>query len=433
MKFTLEKFYKSYMLDLAKVLFPLNRSLTGDGNRKTLKILKEKNSNLVMKSVKSGTKVFDWKIPNEWKIEDAFIQDIDTKKKYAEFKKNNLHVVGYSSSINKIIKLNKLKKKIYTDEKNSRAIPYVTSYYKKDWGFCMSKSQLKNLKKKKYRAVIKSKFLRGKMDYGEYLIKGKSKKELFISTYICHPSMANNELSGPVISSALMDYVNKFYKKPNYSYRFIFVPETIGSIFYINKNLKNLKKNMLAGFVINCAGDDRSYSFVHTPNKDTLADLIMESSFLNLKKKKIYSFKDRSSDERQYCSPGVELPVCSFSRSKAGSKFFPEYHTSLDNFNVVTKEGLFGSFKIFKRIIDCFENSLFPISTFKCEPFLSKRNLYPHISKKTNYSQKTKNITDIIAYSNGTRSIFEISKILNLDLVTILHYIDLLKKKKLIK
>ena len=188
--------------------------------------------------------------------------------------------------------------------------------------------------------------------------------------------MANNELSGPVINSALINYINDL-KNRKYSYRFVFVPETIGSIAYINKNLKNMKNNLLAGFVINCAGDERDYSFVHTPEKNTFADEIMKSSFNGLKKTTIYDFKDRSSDERQYCSPGVELPVCSFSRSKAGSKTFPEYHTHLDNFSVVTQKGLEGSFEIFKNIIDVFEISAFPNSKNKCEPFLTKRNLYP--------------------------------------------------------
>ena len=171
--------------------------------------------------------------------------------------------------------------------------------------------------------------------------------------------MVNNELSGPVISTALIKYLSSL-KNRKFSYRFVFVPETIGSIAYINKNLKKLKNNMISGFVINCAGDSRDYSYTQTPNKDTFADQIMKSSFIGLKKKSIYEFKDRSSDERQYCSPGVELPVCSFSRSKAGSKTFPEYHTSHDNFNLVSKKGLEGSFTIFKTIIDAFELNLFP-------------------------------------------------------------------------
>ena len=212
----------------------------------------------------------------------------------------------------------------------------------------------------------------------------------------------------------------------------MFVPETIGSIAYINKNLKELKRYMLAGFVINCAGDNRDYSFVQTPEKNTFADEIMKSSFIGLKKKSIYEFKDRSSDERQYCSPGVELPVCSFSRSKAGSKTFPEYHTSLDNFDLVNQNGLEGSFEILKNVIDSLEICAYPKAKNKCEPFLTKKNMYPTISKKNNIEKNLKNILDILAYSNGKRSIFEISIILNLKLKTSLDIIKELKTYKLI-
>ena len=418
------------MVDLAKQLYPINRSITGKGLRKTLDLIKKKIP-LKKNYFKSGKKVFDWVIPKEWDIKKAYILDLKNKKKYADFNKNNLHIVGYSSPINKIISTDELKKNIYTDKKNKNAIPYVTSYYKKTWGFCMSQNQLKKIKNKKYRVVIDSSFKNGVMNYGETLFSGKSKKEFFFSTYICHPSMVNNELSGPVINTALIDYV-KSLKNKRYSYRFVFVPETIGSIAYINKNLKKLKKNMLAGFIINCAGDDRDYSFVQTPQKNTFADEIMNSSFIGLKRKSIYEFKDRASDERQYCSPGVELPVCSFSRSKAGSKTFPEYHTSLDNFSLVNQKGLEGSFEKFKNIIDALERHAFPKAIHKCEPFLTKRKMYPTISKKDHIENDLKNLLDILAYSNGRRSIFQISIILNLDLKTCLNILEKLKSNNLI-
>ena len=422
-------FYGNMMINLAKKLYPINRSITGKGVRASLDLIK-KIIPLQKKYFKSGKKVFDWVIPQEWDISEAYILDLKNKKKIINFKKNNLHIVGYSHAVNKIITLSELKKHIHTFKKNKNAIPYVTSYYKKTWGFCMSQNQLKKIQKKRYRVVIKSSFKKGVMNYGETLFKGKYKKEIFFSTYICHPSMANNELSGPVINTALIDYV-KNLKNRRYSYRFVFVPETIGSIAYINQNLKKLQKNMLAGFIINCAGDDRDYSFVQTPQKNTFTDEIMRSSFIGFKKKSIYEFKNRASDERQYCSPGVELPVCSFSRSKAGSKTFPEYHTSLDNFNLVNQKGLEGSFEVFKNIIDGLELSAFPRAKNKCEPFLTKRKMYPSISK--GYLEKDlKNLLDILAYSNGKRSIFQISLILNLDLKICLSIIKKLIANNLI-
>ena len=423
-------FYGKMMIDMAKELYPINRSITGEGLRKTLGLIKKKVP-LKTKFFKSGKKVFDWTIPKEWHIKNAYILDLKNKKKYANFDKNNLHIVGYSQPINKIVSINQLKKHIHIDKKNKTAIPYVTSYYKKTWGFCLSQNELKNIRNQKYRVVIDSYFKNGVMNYGELLLKGKLKKEILFSTYICHPSMANNELSGPVINTALINYVNNL-KNKKYSYRFIFVPETIGSIAYINKNLKKLKSKMLAGFIIHCAGDDRKYSFVQTPQKNTFADTVMKSSFIGLKKQKIYEFKDRSSDERQYCSPGVELPVCSYSRSKAGDKDFPEYHTSLDNFNVVNQRGLEGSFEIFKNVIDALELNSFPKSKNKCEPFLTKKKIYPTISTKNHIKKDLKNLLNVLAYSNGKRSVFEISIILNLELKTCLDVLKRLKKNNLI-
>ena len=423
-------FHGKMMIDMAKDLYPIDRSITGEGVRKTLNLIKKKVP-LKNKFFKTGKKVFDWIIPNEWNIKKAYILDLKNKKKHANFNENNLHVVGYSQPINKTISLNELKKHIHVDKKNKNAIPYVTSYYKKTWGFCLSQNQLKSLVNKKYKIVIDSSFKKGVMDYGETVLKGKSEKEILFSCYICHPSMANNELSGPVISAALIKYLDNL-KNKKYSYRFVFVPETIGSIAYINKNFKKLKKNVLAGFIINCAGDTRDYSFVQTPEKNTFADEIMNSSFIGLKKKSIYEFKDRSSDERQYCHAGVELPVCSYSRSKAGSKTYPEYHTSLDDFSVVTKKGLEGSFEIFKNIIDALELAPFPKAKNKCEPFLTKKNLYPTLSTKSHIDYELKNLLDFLAYSNGKRSVFQISNILNLELRSCLKILKKLKIHNLI-
>lgn len=423
-------FYGKMMFDMAKDLYPIDRSITGEGVRKTLNLIKKKVP-LKNKFFKTGKKVFDWIIPKEWNIKKAYILDLKSKKKFANFNENNLHVIGYSQPINKTISIGELKKHIHIDKKNKNAIPYVTSYYKKTWGFCLSQNQLKNLINKKYKIVIDSSFKNGAMDYGETALKGKSEKEIFFSCYICHPSMANNELSGPVISAALIHYLNNL-KNKKYSYRFVFVPETIGSIAYINKNLRKLKKNVKAGFIINCAGDTRDYSFVQTPQKNTFADEIMNSSFVGLKKKSIYEFKDRSSDERQYCHAGVELPVCSYSRSKAGSKTYPEYHTSLDDFSVLTKKGLEGSFEIFKNIIDALELAAFPKAKNKCEPFLTKKNLYPTLSTKSHIDNDLKNLLDFLAYSNGKRSVFQISNILNLKLKSCIEILEKLKKHNLI-
>ena len=242
--------------------------------------------------------------------------------------------------------------------------------------------------------------------------------------------MANNELSGPVLLNALMLYVKDKYPKNNYTYKFVLLPETIGSIAYISKFRKILKKNVICGFVLTCVGDERAYSFVNTPNENTLADEAILSSLFNKKNFKRYSFKDRGSDERQYCYPGVDLPVCSFSRSKE----YPEYHTDKDNFNVVTQKGLDGSFEAMKDIIDAFELGPYPQNTKICEPQLGKRNLYTsHISQKGIYKEEMYTRKNLLAYSDGKRSLFEICNLLKIPLKKIIGQYNILKKNKLLK
>jgi len=259
--------------DLAKQLWPINRSITGEGVVNTLKILKRIVPDLEIKSIKSGTKVFDWTIPDEWVIQNAWVKD-PSGKKIIDFKVNNLHLVGYSTPVNQTVSLENLNKHLHSSKEQPNAIPYVTSYYNKNWGFCIKHNLRKKLKKGKYKVFIDSKFKsNGKLTYGEILIPGKSKKEIFLSTYICHPSMANNELSGPCVTIFLANWI-KCLKKKKFSYRIIFVPETIGSIAYISKNLKKMKKNINAGYNICCIGDNRSYSYLSSRNSNTISDQV---------------------------------------------------------------------------------------------------------------------------------------------------------------
>ena len=226
-------------------LFPIYRTITGLGIKKTLEYFEKINPELKRIKFKSGTKVFDWRIPNEWKIEDAFIQHVKSGKKFAEFNKNNLHVVGYSTPMNTIMDKKKLMKYLHTSKKRKKAIPYVTSYYKKNWGFCISENQIKKLPPGKYKVYINSNLHKGHMDISHALLKGKSKKEILFTSYCCHPSMANNELSGPVLLNGIMKYLKRNYRKRNYSYRFILGPETIGPIAYLSKYEDILKKMLL--------------------------------------------------------------------------------------------------------------------------------------------------------------------------------------------
>ena len=425
--------YKMY--EWIKDLFPICRSITGKGVRETLYYFKKQVPNLKIKSIKSGSKVFDWKVPDEWIIKDAYIKD-QKGKKIVDFKKNNLHVVGYSKYIKGWIKYKDLLKKLYYLKGQPKAIPYITTYYKRDWGFCLPYNIKKKLKKKKHFVLIDSKFIKGKLNYGEIYIKGKSKKEIFLSTYICHPSMANNELSGPVVTIGLAKWL-KSLKNRKYSYRIVLAPETIGSLVYLKRNLKKLKKNVIAAFNINCVGDNRTFSFLPSRNGNTLADnaaiYALKNIYPNFKK---YSFMDRGSDERQYCSPNVDLPMVSIMRSKYGT--YPEYHTSLDNLGVVSPEGLEGAFKAISEAIKFIEINKKYKSNFVGEPFLSKRNMYPSkgmsiIGKsKKNLDQNIFNILNFIAYSDGKNDLISISEKMNLPVIKVSKIAEKLIKKKLI-
>jgi aminopeptidase-like protein len=426
------RMYK-WMIDL----FPLCRSLTGKGVDQTLDYIKNKiGIKIKIINFKSGKKVYDWVVPKVWNITDGYIQNLQGKK-IIQFKKNNLHVVGYSTKINKVISKNELFKHIFTQPNQPKLIPYVTSYYKKNWGFCVSENFKKKLKDKKYKAFINSSHENGNLKIAETLIKGNKKSEIFFSTYFCHPSMANDNLSGVVVQSSLIKYIYQKYKKPNFSYRFIFIPETIGSIAYLSKNLKKLKKNIIAGFNLSCVGDDRCYSHVESRNGNNLADQALESALINKKNKKKYTFLYRGSDERQYCAPGIDLPVCGFSRSKFGE--YKEYHTSADNLKIISEKSLNNSLNVLKSIVDAFELSLYPKTNIKGEPQLSKYNLYPTISqkgitKKDNFSkQEFINRCNVIAYSDGRKNIFEISKITNIPLRDLIKEIKILKENKILK
>ena len=418
-------------LTLGKKLWPLNRSITGNGVNQTLKILKSYNNKLKIIKFKSGKKVFDWTIPNEWEVHEAWIKD-ENGKKIINFEDNNLHLVGYSSPIKKKLLLKQFKDKLHFHKKQPDAIPYVTSYYKKDWGFCLTYKQLKKMdNKKKYEIFINSKLKKGFLNCAEIYLPGRSKKEILFSTYICHPSMANNELSGPILSIFLSQWL-KSKKNRKWSYRFIFVPETIGSIAYLSKNFQKLKKNVIGGYVLTCLGDERSYSFLPSKFKYSISDKIARHVLKkNVKSYEEYSWLESRSDEIQFCSPGIDLPIASLMRTKYGE--YPEYHTSLDTFGkVVTLNGLKGSLKLLKKIVNEFEISNFPIANFKCEPQLGKKGLYPNLSKKNTIKLDTRLIQYFLSYSDGQNSIIDIAKKCKVPYSKILKIEKILKKKKLI-
>jgi aminopeptidase-like protein len=416
--------------DFAVQLWPLNRSLTGEGVRETLSKIRNHLPKMVVNSISSGTKVFDWTIPKEWHVNEAYIVKPNGEK-ICDFSKNNLHLLGYSIRFEGSLELDQLKKHLHTLPEQPNAIPYVTSYYKNEWGFCLSQDELNSLEDGEYKIKIDSKLFDGELNYGEIIIPGKSQREVFLSTYVCHPSMANNELSGITVTTFLAKWLQELNQR-EFTYRIIFVPETIGSITYLSKNYIEMKKKIFAGFNISCVGDNRTYSYLPSRNGNSLSDEVAKH-VLNWTNPNFikYTWLDRGSDERQYCSPGIDLPIASILRSKYGE--YPEYHTSLDNLeNVVTPEGLEGGYYAIKNAIQLIEKNKKYKLKFLCEPQMSKRNLYPTISTKK-MDKQVNIMMDFISLCDGKTSILEIANKLNVPAWDLYDLTEKLKSKSLIE
>lgn len=399
------------MISLMRELWPICRSLAGAGVRESLSIIKRQLPSLEIREVRSGTKCSDWLVPKEWVIRDAYIIDPQGNK-IADFKKCNLHIVGYSVPVDKAMELDELQAHLYSLPEQPSAIPYVTSYYKENWGFCLSHEQRESLVPGTYKIKIDSDLFDGAMSYGELVIRGATDEEVLLSTYICHPSMANNELSGPCLAVALANWLSGQPRR--YTYRILFLPETIGSIYYISNNLESLKSKVRAGYVLSCVGDERAWSLLPSRKGDTLSDKVARHVLLHFAPDyKEYSFLQRGSDERQYCSPGVDLPIASVMRSKYAT--YPEYHTSLDDFNLVTENGMQKSFEAYQFILDAIECYCFPKTRILCEPKMSDRGLRSPISQVGSASD-TRNMMNLIAYSDGENSLIDIANTLNVPI-----------------
>ena len=414
----------------AQSIWSYDRSITGTGVRKTLRKIQEVVPNLKIFDIKSGEKAFDWTIPQEWVVREAWIKT-PSGEKICEFNVCNLHLVGYSTATHCFLPLDALQNHLFSVPEQPSAVPYVTSYYEKRWGFCISDRQRQNLLPGEYEVYIDAEHFEGVLNYGEVFIPGESSDEILLSTYVCHPSMANNEISGITVATFISKFLNEI-KNLRYSYRIVFVPETIGAIAFINRNLNILKQRVVAGYNITCVGDDRNYSYIPSRRGNSISDKVASHVLQNITAKpKIYSWLDRGSDERQYCAPGVDLPIGTLLRTKFGE--YPEYHTSLDDlFNVVTPAGLKGGYNYVQSCITVLENNSLPTATSLCEPQLGRRGLYPTLST-TGSAESTKLMMDILSYSDGQSSLLDIANMLDTEFSEVLHVANLLVDQSLLK
>ncbi len=392
------------MHNLMKDLYPICRSITGNGVRETLKIIK-KVIPLEIREIPTGTKVFDWTIPKEWNIKDAYIKN-SKGEKIVDFKESNVHVLNYSVPVHKKMSLKSLKNNLYTLPDYPDWIPYLTSYYQENWGFCMTHKQFEGLEEDVYEVVIDSSLENGHLTYGETYIEGSDENEVLFSSYICHPSLCNDNLSGPV----LLTYLAKQLAESdlNYSYRFLFIPEAIGAITWLNLNEQKTFR-IKSGLVATCVGDPGSLTYKKTREGNSMIDKVVEKVLMDSDEPyEIIDFFPDGSDERQYCSPGFNLPVGSLMRTIYGK--FPEYHTSADNLDFVKPEYLANTLEKYIKVIYILEkNKKFLNLNPKCEPQLGRRGLYEMIG-----SQKKEDLTIsalfwVLNLSDGSNSLLDIS------------------------
>ena len=435
------------MYDMMVKLYPICRSITGDGVRKTLDIISEQVP-LEKHEIPTGTEVFDWIVPKEWNITDAYVKKSNGEK-IIDFQKSNLHVLNYSVPVHKTISLSELKDHLFTLPDQPTLIPYRTSYYYENWGFCITHKQFLQLEEDEYKVVIDSTLEDGSLSYGEYFIKGKSKDEVLLTCYTCHPSMCNDNLSGVVLLTFLAKHLKNLSLQ--YSYRFLFIPETIGSIVWLYRNEQNVSK-IKHGLVATCVGDPG----ISTYKKSRQGNAEIDQTVIEILKKsgddyKITNFEPLGGDERQFCSPGFNLPVGSLRRTKPPN--FPEYHTSADNTEFVQATYLADSFsKYFKIILKLEENfgnfysknneeepleidskndQVFLSLNPKCEPKLDKAGVYRKIGGKRDNDSLT--ILWVLSYADGKHSLRDISLRSGIDFKQIKQAAKLLQTKKLLK
>ena len=407
---------------LIKELFPICRSITGNGVRQTLRII-DRHIPLNISEVPSGTQVFDWTVPKEWNIRDAWIKDSNGIK-IVDFQESNLHVVNYSIPIKAKMPLAKLRPHLFSLPDHPAWILYKTTYYQESWGFCLSHNQLCSLTEDDYEVCIDSTLADGHLTYAEFLIPGESKDEILISTHICHPSLANDNLSG--VCTAVFLAKHLAVQRLKFSYRFLFIPGTIGAITWLGRNQGTVER-IKHGLVLTGVGDRGGFTYKKSRRGnaeiDRTASHVLRQSADNYF---IEEFSPYGYDERQYCSPGFDLPVGRFSRTPYGK--YPEYHTSGDNLDFIRVESLSESFAALINMLEVLEGNRFYVNLVPhCEPQLGKRGLYDRVGSKQLAMLWVLNLSD------GHHSLLDIAEMSDTSFRLIQEAADALHQAKLLR
>lgn len=412
---------------LMEELFPIPRSITGDGVRRTHDVIRRRIP-LETHEVPSGTEVFDWTVPPEWNVREAFILDPHGRK-IADFAESPLHLVGYSAPIRDRMSLDELRPHLYSLPGQPDAIPYRTSYYERNWGFCLTDRQLRSLGDGVYEVVIESELKEGSLTYGECILPGEVGDEVLISTYTCHPSLCNDNLSGVVLSTALAERLARVPRR--YSYRFLFLPETIGAIAWLALHEADVSK-IRHGFVVTCVGDPGPFTYKRSRRGDAEVDRAATTVLRDSgTEHRVVDFFPSGSDERQYCSPGFDLPIGSLMRTPY--REFPEYHTSLDDLSFVRPEHLGESLLTYLGIVYVLESDRTYVNRSpKTEPQLGRRGLYRTIGGGTERDQTELAIRWLLNLSDGSRSLLDIAERSGMPFRVIKEAADLLASHQLI-
>lgn len=415
------------MYRLIEHLYPICRSITGDGVRKTLHILQQYIP-LEVQEVPTGKQVFDWTIPKEWNVRDAYVKN-DRGEKVIDFQASNLHLLNYSIPIDKKLPLSQLKQHLFSLPEYPDLIPYRTSYYQETWGFCMSDRVLAGLTDGEYEVFIDSSLEDGHLSYGEYFIPGRTKDEILFSCHICHPSLCNDNLSGIAVATFLANHLRLLPRR--YSYRFLFIPGTIGAITWLALNADRADR-IKHGLVISGVGDAGTMTYKKSRQGDAEIDRVVAHVLNNSGRNyTIEDFSPYGYDERQYCSPGFDLPIGRLSRTPFGT--YPEYHTSADNLDFVKPDALADSLHIYLETIEILEaNQRYLNTNPYCEPQLGKRGLY----NLSGGHQHTQNIQMIMLWilnlSDGQHSLLDICERAKISFTEILSATNILKEHQLL-
>jgi len=414
------------MHQFAKELYPICRSITGDGIRKTLAKIGERIP-LTISEVPTGTTVFDWQVPKEWNIRDAYIKNLHGER-VVDFKRSNLHVVSYSAPVHATFSLSNLRPHLHTLPDHPDWIPYRTSYYREDWGFCLSHNQLLALQDADYDVCIDSSLEAGSLTYGECYLAGQSENEVLISCHACHPSLANDNLSGLTVATTMASVLAG--RDRRYSYRFLFIPGTIGAITWLARNADTARQ-IRHGLVLTCVGDAGGFHYKKSRRGDAEVDRAMEHVLRHSgETAEILEFSPYGYDERQYCSPGFNLPVGCLMRSTWGT--FPEYHTSADNLDFIHPGQLARTLGVCLSVCDVLEENRFYVNQNPfCEPQLGKRGLYRSTGGESIDVEIHARLW-VLNLSDGEHSLLDIADRSGLPFNTILDAAELLKASGLI-